>query len=119
MMFGKALAAIRTKKGKRQKEVAYSLGITSSSLSRIESGQRSLNLTPPLLARITAELNLSADETTYLSVCAKADTHLGTFVQGTTHDQLSLAVRFAEKLNRLKPAQVCAIDAILSLDDCP
>ena len=40
MNYGKALAVIRAAKGLQQKELAELLGVTSSYVSRIESGER-------------------------------------------------------------------------------
>lgn len=43
MNYGKALAVIRAAKGLQQKELAVLLGVTSSYMSRIESGDRPMS----------------------------------------------------------------------------
>lgn len=43
MNYGKALAVIRAAKGLQQKELAEVLGVTSSYVSRIESGERPMS----------------------------------------------------------------------------
>lgn len=43
MNYGKMLAILRAAKGLQQKDIAYTLGVTPSYISRIEKGERPLS----------------------------------------------------------------------------
>lgn len=56
MNYGKALAVIRAAKGLQQKELAVLLGVTSSYMSRIESGDRPMSTM--MIERLAHETNI-------------------------------------------------------------
>jgi transcriptional regulator with XRE-family HTH domain len=116
MIFGNTLSSLRHQKGKRQKTVAYGLGMDPSQLSRIENGRKLPPRSDSFLEKLSLLLELSDCEKALLSNCARADRQLGEFAVGATFEQMKLAMHFANKLKHLTPAQVTAISAILNIE---
>lgn len=116
MIFGFTLSSLRHQKGKRQKTIAYGLGMDPSQLSRIESGRKLPPRSDVFLEKLSLLLELSDSEKGLLSNCARADRQLGEFAVGATIDQIKLAMLFANNLKTLTPAQVTAISAILDIE---
>lgn len=116
MIFGYTLSSLRHQKGKRQKSVAYGLGMDPSQLSRIENGRKRPPRSDTFIEKLSLLLELSDSEKTLLSNCARADRQLGEFAVGASVDQIKLAMLFANNLKNLTPAQVTAISAILDFE---
>jgi len=116
MIFGHTLSSLRHQKGKRQKALAYGLGMDPSQLSRIENGRKRPPRSVAFLEKLSLLLELSDSEKTLLSNCAHADRQLGEFTVGATIDQIKLAMLFANNLKNLTPNQVTAISAILDIE---
>lgn len=116
MIFGYTLSSLRHQKGKRQKTLAYGLGMDPSQLSRIENGRKLPPRSEIFLEKIGLLLELSDSEKTLLNNCARADRQLGEFAVGASFEQIQLAMLFSNKLKELTPEQVTAIRAILSLN---
>jgi len=116
MIFGHTLSSLRHQKGKRQKSVAYGLGMDPSQLSRIETGRKLPPRSEAFIERLSLLLELSDSEKTLLRNCARADRQLGEFAVGASIDQIKLAMLFADSLKNLTPAQVTAISAIIGIE---
>lgn len=116
MIFGYTLSSLRHQKGKRQKALAYGLGMDPSQLSRIETGRKLPPRSDTFLEKLSLLLELSDSEKALLSNCARADRQLGEFAVGASIDQIKLAMLFANNLKNLTPAQVTAISAILDIE---
>lgn len=116
MIFGYTLSSLRHQKGKRQKTLAYGLGMDPSQLSRIETGRKLPPRSDAFLEKLCLLLELSDSEKNLLSNCARADRQLGEFAVGASVDQIKLAMLFANNLKSLTPAQVTAISAILDFE---
>lgn len=119
MLFGHTLSSLRHQKGKRQKALAYGLGVDPSHLSRIENGRKLPPRSDAFLEKLSLLLELSASEKTLLRNCARADRQLGEFAVGASVDQVKLAMLFADNLKNLTPSQVTAISAILAIESQP
>ena len=116
MIFGHTLSNLRQMKDKRQKWLAYSLGMDPSQLSSIENGRKPPPRSDSFIEMVCQILDLSNSEKTLLINCAHADRQLGEFTEGATIDQIKLAMLFTNKLKNLTPAQLTAINAILDFE---
>lgn len=116
MLFGHTLSSLRHQKGKRQKTVAYGLGLDPSQLSRIENGRKHPPRSDEFIEKLSLLLELSDSEKNHLRNCARADRKLGEFAVGASVDQIRLAMQFADNLKNLTSAQVTAIGAILNIE---
>ena len=116
MIFGNTLSSLRHQKKKRQKTVAYGLGMDPSQLSRIENGRKLPPRSKSFIEKLGLLLELSDSEKALLSNCARADRQLGDFTMGASIDQIKLALLFANNLRNLTQAQVTAISAILEIE---
>jgi transcriptional regulator with XRE-family HTH domain len=116
MIFGYTLSSLRHQKGKRQKTLAYGLGMDPSQLSRIENGRKRPPRSDAFVEKLALLLELSDSEKCLLSSCARADRQLGEFAVGASSEQIRLAMLFAGKLKELTPKQITAIGAILDIE---
>lgn len=105
--FGQALKDERTRAGKTLKETAAALGVSESSLSRVENGESA----PPreeMIIRAAEFFGIRPDELIYAAVRQREGLH-AVLAAGT----VEAYGRLLEHFHHLDPGQVEEIDAIL------
>ena len=110
--FGKELRKIRIDREETQIDMARRLGISSSLLSMIERGERSVPL--GMVARVREEYGLDDEEAAMLEAAqARSAAMLMTRLEGATASQREVAFLFGNSFRDLTDAQCEALKAAL------
>lgn len=116
-MFGQKLTQLRREKGVQQKGLAIMLCVDQSFVSRIERGRKPPPRPREFIQKVADALALSNEEVAELHRSVAADQILGAAAEGASPAQVGLALSLIKNLKRLRPGEIQAIQAIISLQE--
>lgn len=117
--FSVKFKALRESRGLLQKTLAIDLEVSPTYLSAIEKGRKPPPSNDRFYSKLTLKLGLTPDEVNGLRSHANSESLFRGLFEGTSPQQVEIAMLFAERLRSLHPAQLRALQAILTIDLVP